>query len=286
MKSSMADHLERMNRVQRYIQEHVGETLRLEIVARVACYSPFHFHRIFQAYAGETLNAYVRRLRLERAAHQLCHSRREVTDIALDAGYETPSAFTKAFTQHFGRSPSTFRKSNSVYLLQQQTIVIQPRKEKRNMKPEIREREDVKVLYVRRVGKYSQSAGEAWPAVCAYAGPRGLLNERTEFIGISHDDPGITPEDKLRYDACVTIQGDAQPEGEVGVQTLAGGKFAVFTHRGPYDGLNNTYQQIYGQWLPESGVQLREQSCFEKYLNDCTSTPPEDLLTEIFIPIQ
>ncbi len=154
------------------------------------------------------------------------------------------------------------------------------------MKPEIKERPDVKVLYVRRTGKYSQSAEQAWKALCAFAGPKGLLTGQTEFIGVSHDDPAVTPEDKLRYEACITLEREVKPEGEVGVQTLPGGRYAVFTHRGPYDGLNETYRHIYGQWLPESGEQLRDESCFEKYLNDCSNTPPEDLVTEIFIPLQ
>jgi len=72
---------------------------------RVACFSPFHFHRIFAAYVQETVSAHVRRLRIERAAWRLCHTQESVTDVALDAGYETPGAFTKAFTQVLGENP-------------------------------------------------------------------------------------------------------------------------------------------------------------------------------------
>lgn len=285
--SSIKDHQERINRVCLYIQSHLTETMRLDDLAACACFSPFHFHRIFQAYTGETLNVHIRRLRLERAAQHLCHSEKSITEIALDAGYETPSAFNKAFTQHFECTPTHFRKKKNVYLLlQQRMVIVQPRKEIQPVKHEMRTCEPIKVLYVRKTGKYSNSAMQAWQSVCGYAGPRGLIGPATEFIGISYDDPCVTPEDKLRYDACLSLSRDVKPEGEVGVQTVPGGVYAVFLHKGPYDGLMDTYGYIFGQWLPESGKMLRDYPSFEKYLNSPDSTPPEQLLTEIFVPLQ
>jgi AraC family transcriptional regulator len=283
---TIRDHQERLNRVMQYIQRHLSESLKLNDLAGVANLSPFHFHRIFQAYAGETLNCFVRRVRLEWAASQLCHTRRSVTDIALDTGYETHGAFTTSFTKHFGCSPSDFRKEKTVYLLQQQQLVIKPGKEYRKMDIEIRDIEEKKVIYVQRIGKYSDSAGEAWQAVCAYAGPNGLIGPQSEFIGISYDDPTVTPEEKLRYDACITVDREVSAEGEVGVQSIPAGKYAVGLHKGPYDGLLEAYQYLYGEWLPESGRELRDAPCFEKYLNSPEDTAPEDLLTEIYAPIE
>ncbi len=94
---TLTDHDERMNRVLVYIQQNLDQSLSLDVIAAQACFSPFHFHRIFSATVSEPLNVYVRRLRLENAAHLLCHSQRTITDIALSAGYETPGAFTTAF---------------------------------------------------------------------------------------------------------------------------------------------------------------------------------------------
>ncbi len=108
------------------------------------------------------------------------------------------------------------------------------------MKPEIRTREETTVVYARRIGDYNQSAQEAWGAVCAFAGPRGLIGPQSEFIGLSHDDPSITPAEKLRYDACITVDREVKPEGDIGVQTIGGGTFAVFVHEGPYSDLSRT----------------------------------------------
>jgi AraC family transcriptional regulator len=66
---------------------------------------------------------------------------------------------------------------------------------------------------------------------------------------------------------------------------LPGGRYAVATHRGPYEGLGKAYQRIYGAWLPKSGYELRDAPAFEQYLNSPQSARPEDLLTLIHIPI-
>lgn len=144
-----------------------------------------------------------------------------------------------------------------------------------------------KVLFVRKTGRYDKAAAEAWPTLMRFAYSRKLIGKNTKGIGISHDNPDITPEEKIRYDACITINKDIKPEGEVGLQTISGGRCAVFLHKGPYDKLGETYNAIFSQWLPASGETLREAPCFEEYLNrDPRRTKPENLRTEIYIPIE
>jgi AraC family transcriptional regulator len=114
-----------------------------------------------------------------------------------------------------------------------------------------------------------------------------LMSSETQSIGIGNADPTITPEENLRYDACITFTGDVQLTGEIEVQTIAGGRYAVFLHKGAYTGLSDVYRSIYAGWLPGSGCTLRESSCFEKYLNrDPRRTKPENLRTEIWIPVE
>jgi AraC family transcriptional regulator len=90
---------------------------------------------------------------------------------------------------------------------------------------------------------------------------------------------------KIRYDACVTVDETFQPSGDIGVQVIPGGEYAVTTHFGPYDKLGETYTELLGQWLPRSGRELRSTPCFEVYLNDPQSTEPEDLITDIYAPL-
>jgi AraC family transcriptional regulator len=94
----------------RYIREHISEPLDREMLAGVAGFSVPHFHRIFTARVGESAASYVRRVRLERAGRKLRMGAVDITEVALAAGYDTHAAFSKAFKQHFGLSPSEFRQ--------------------------------------------------------------------------------------------------------------------------------------------------------------------------------
>ena len=105
------DYKERILRVLTHIQEHLDEALDLEELAQVACFSSFHFHRIFAAMTGETIADHVRRLRLERAAMELRSGAKQVIQVALDAGYEAHEAFTRAFKAAYGVSPAEFRRA-------------------------------------------------------------------------------------------------------------------------------------------------------------------------------
>lgn len=103
------DYVERVNRAIDYILCNLDQPLQLEVVARVAFFSPFHFHRVFQSLLGETLNHFVKRLRLERALFILSHGReRSLTDIALECGFASSSDFSRSFKQRYGVPPSAF----------------------------------------------------------------------------------------------------------------------------------------------------------------------------------
>lgn len=278
-----------MNKVLVYIQENSDQPLTLDRLAGVAHFSPFHFHRIFSACVGETVSGYVRRVRLDRAAMKIYFTDEPITDIGLVAGYETPAAFAKAFKQRFRKSPTEYKKIKREQLPAITSVPDRTCRERSvsDMKPEIRSIPEQNVLFVRKTGPYAKAAGEAWGALMKYAYSRRLMSRETKGIGISHDSPDITPEDKIRYDACITVQGAVKPEGEVGLQKIGGGKYAVFLHAGPYEKLGETYTAIFSQWLPEAGAKLREAPCFDIYLNrDPRRTKPENLRTEICIPIQ
>ncbi len=113
-----------------------------------------------------------------------------------------------------------------------------------------------------------------------------MFGFKTDFIGISHDDPSVTEPGKCRYDACIAVTKDVKPGGEIGVKEINGGKYAIFTHKGSYEKFSDSYGYIYGKWIPENGHELRDSPCFEKYLNSPDKTKPGKLVTEIYIPIQ
>ena len=100
---------ERIAEVKKFIREHIDEPLTREVLADVAGFSVPHFHRIFTAQLGENIASYVRRVRLERAGRKLRMGAVDITQVALAAGYDTHTAFSRAFKQQYGLSPSQFR---------------------------------------------------------------------------------------------------------------------------------------------------------------------------------
>jgi AraC family transcriptional regulator len=100
---------ERMEAVRRFVRDHADEPLDRARLAAVAGFSVPHFHRLWRAHTGENIAAYVRRVRLKRAALKLRMGAVDITEVALCAGYETHAAFTRAFRQEYGLSPSQFR---------------------------------------------------------------------------------------------------------------------------------------------------------------------------------
>jgi AraC family transcriptional regulator len=277
------DYLERLNRVQVFIGENLDRSLSLARLAEVACFSPFHFHRIFAAHLGETLHDHVRRLRLERAAMRLNRTAESVTEIAMATGFDTPAAFSKAFRCHFGQTPSEFRDAGAPTANSPGSLILP---EAIPLKPEIKQIAEKEVLFVRRSGPYADAAAAAWGALMGFAYQRKIITAETELIGISHDDPEITPEALIRYDACITFSGNLRPEGDVGTLTIPGGRYAVFLHRGPYQEMGHTLRGIFAGWLPASGARLRECPTFERYLNrDPRRTKPANLRTEIWLPL-
>ncbi|MBZ0288732.1 MAG: AraC family transcriptional regulator [Anaerolineae bacterium] len=110
MVADVHNHLERIEDVQRYIRNHMDEPLNRDVLAAVASFSVPHFHRIFTAHVGENVATYVRRTRLKRAGQKLRMGAVDITEVALAAGYTTHAAFSKAFKQQYGLSPSAFRE--------------------------------------------------------------------------------------------------------------------------------------------------------------------------------
>ena len=151
--------------------------------------------------------------------------------------------------------------------------------------PEIRQRPATPVAYIRHVGPY-EDVSTVWQKLASFASQHQLFGPKTAFIGIGRDDPSITASNQLRYDACITLDHELTPTGEVGVQTIPGGRYAVFLHRGPYKTFAGAYGAIYREWLPVSGEQLRDEPAFELHLNTPDRTPPAELRTEIWIPLE
>ena len=279
------------------IAVNLDEAVDLELLARRAGLSPFHFHRVFRGMTGETPLELSRRLRLERAAWRLSRTDAPVTEIAFDAGYETHEAFTRAFKAVFSTSPTGFREKDFRRTTLRATSGIHydaagglippfvPRQSgEHDMQVEVLNRPAQRVATRRHVGPYNQIS-KAFEQLGSVAGPAGLFRDGAEMVALFYDDPETTPPDRLRSDAGITVGGDARiPEG-LDEQTLPAGRYARTIHRGPYEQLGDTWARLLGEWLPASGQRLRSTASFEVYRNTPMDVPKDQLVTELYAPL-
>ncbi len=282
------DYHTRINRVLVYINSNLGQQMDLNRLADISSFSPYHFHRIMRAHLNEPLWTYIVRLRLEMAAGLIKLTKEPINEIAFKVGYESAASFTKAFRKRFNTSPNEFRSNNGhnmsdanyLKLSNGGSIHIE-------INPKIRYLKPKKVLFAQGTGKYGgETTAEAWAKLSAFLREKKLFSWKSEALGIGLDDPDITEPEKCRYLACWTITTDIKPEGEIGIREIAGEKYAVFRYKGTYSNLGKVYGAIFLHWYPKSGFQLRNQPCFEKYLNNPANTKPEKLLTEIYVPVE
>lgn len=284
------DYFERMVSVLQHIEAHIGETITLEELADIACFSPYHFHRVFRSWVGESLAGYIRRLRMEQAASELRYGDKRVLHIALDAGFSSPEAFNRAFRKRFSTSPQEYRDTQSAYQNPVQGVNalrdhLFEQKEMSMIEVTIENMSPLQVASVRHVGSYSE-AGIAWEKLCRWAAPKGLLRDDGSVMGICWDDPEICEEETIRFDAAVTVPAGIETDGEVVLQSVAGGEYAVAIHKGPLDTLPSTYRQIFVEWFPDSGRELRNSPCLEKYLTNPMEVKPEDMRLAVCIPLR
>ncbi len=289
--STKLSHKERVYTIIDYIDKHIEDPscrLDLDAISCIACLSHYHISRIFKGYTGESIHQYVKRLRLENAAKKLLYSQQSIQHIAESSAYNNFSAFTKAFKQHFGYPPSDFREKKNTL---DSCIMHSSHAEKiikgRNIIDiQIKTLMDQKVFFILKIGPYEDAASRAWSSLTQYAYSNQLMTSKTKNIGITYDMPEFTHEEKIRYCACITVDHHHKAKGEVGAKLIRGGCFATFIHQGPYEELCHTYDYIYKDWYIKNGATLRNQPSFSVYLTDPKTVDPDDLLTEIYVPIE
>ena len=153
------------------------------------------------------------------------------------------------------------------------------------MEVRIEHRPAFTVAYVREYGPFLQSAAKAWERLSAWLAQSRVVDGQTDFLAMMHDDPETTPPERLRYDACVTVPAGFTSQDMVEVQEVPAGDYAVALHVGPYETLGQTWGALM-PWLEQSGREFDPRPCFEIYRNDPRSTPPEELRTEVYLPLR
>lgn len=287
-----------------YCEEHLAEPLSLVEMAEVAGFSPHHFHRVFRHVTGENPKEYLRRLRLERAVYRMKVSPDNVLQIALESGFATPETFTRAFVRRFGMSPSHFRAVLRTYrecadVTGSRTFEGFTDDTPLTLRFDVGS-EPVSVirapaqhlLFVRHLGYESLLADREsflalWDDLFAYADLHGIPYRPEVLVGITHDDPYVTDEPRIRFDACVPVAGPMTPAHPVGYRRLPAEMCVTRRHTGGLEEVAKTFAYIGVEWLPSDGYGLRAAAPFEVYhcMRDGDGRLKQ-VYTDAFVPLE
>lgn len=283
----------RMQRVLDHIDRHLDSDLDLGTVSGVAAFSKFHFHRQFKATFGLSLHRYVQLARMRRASKRLADGQgMSVTDIALDAGYETPDAFARAFRQRFLQSPSSFRKSpewepwlKAFGPLNAARSKIMPT----TFTPDqvtLRDVAPTRVAMFEHRGD-PETLDVTIQRFIAWRKAAGLSPQTSPTFNIWYSEQSPADPAEYRMDLCVGISAD-QPidpgDNAVRVSEIPGGRCAVLRVTGDTHNLEPAALYLYRDWLPASGEEMRDFPiyCQRFFLNDLEQGSAVDL----FLPLK
>jgi len=272
------DYVDRVNRAVDYVMRNLDQPLRLEEVAKAACFSSYHFHRIFRALMGETLASFVKRVRLERSVYLLSHRNgASLTDIALACGFSSSSDFSRSFRGQYRVAPSrfdveSFRRSGRKALEVASTPPGERQKLKRvpaGKNPDrfavtLRKLPARRVAYIRVHRPYEgDNAVQAVKRLLAWADARSLAGG--QWLGYQWEDPEVVPLEKCRYDVGVEVPATTPGGGEVSINTFPACLIAEIDIAGSIELELRAIHWLYLTWLPSSGYAPAHQPAFEAW---------------------
>ena len=191
---------EKLNLIIEYIHNNLDSKIDIKMLAEISNFSPFHFHRISRALLGEPIGAYISRTRVETAAKMVRYTTLGIEDIAYSVGFETPSSLSKMFKNHFGITPTAYRK-DKLYTIKTTNTMETTLNIK---KPKIITVEDKKCLYLRLQGAYNTlDYGIAWQNLWGEVKAQKLFTKGIEHFGQPHDDPNITDDNIKSIAGCI-----------------------------------------------------------------------------------
>jgi AraC family transcriptional regulator len=268
-----------INKVVEYIEEHIHDPIPLEKLAQVSTYSPFHFQRLFKGIIGETPAGYVKRLRLENAAHLLIYEPQlPITQIALISGYSSLSSFTYSFNTYFKTSPKSWREGAYLqrfpreYQNRKKSKQVSTNKKVENEQSTYNEFKWLDLSKVQvvqlpecttvnryNIGSYINGIPDVWEDLYRWSNARGLVEQDTMMFGVPRNNPYITLPENSRYDCRIAIPNreEINLDDEV-TYTFSGGKYVIYFFDEPVEYsersmLIECYSELYSYWLPISG---------------------------------
>jgi len=275
-----------LNRILVHIQANLDGDISLNALAAEAGLSIYHFEREFGRLVGESVKQYTLRVRLERAAIRLLLHQGTILDIALEHGFESHETFTRAFRRHFDMTPREHRRRGLGEAGNTERRRAREGTDHFSVSPvTIYDTKEMHLAFIRHTGPYENVPDTLWAELAAWARRRHVSGPRV-FLGIGHDAPEVTPEDKLRFDAALLLPEPMTMRGKIGYQRLPARTFAMATHAGPYSTLPLAYPQVFAAIAARSDCQLEGLPIVEVYhATEIKGQAPVNH-TDIYVPVR
>jgi AraC family transcriptional regulator len=281
-----------MRRVLDHIDQNLDGDLGLAALARVAAFSKYHFHRQFAATFGITVHRYVQLARMKRASYWLAfRDDANITAVALDAGYEASDAFTRAFRDRIGQTPSAFRNSPDWERWREAFAPLSQARSKLMANysaadVNIREVPETPVAVMQHRGDPAR-IGETIQRFIAWRRAAALPPKVSATFNVFHDDPRTTAPAKYRLDLCAAT-GSPIAANDHGVEagSIPGGRCAVLCVVGSADDLEPAALFLYRDWLPASGEEPRDFPLFCQRVTFFPDVPEHAAITDLYLPLK
>jgi DNA gyrase inhibitor GyrI/AraC-like DNA-binding protein len=291
------EYLKRINNVISYIEKNLDQELHLDDLSQRAFFSSFHFHRIFSAIVGETLNSMIIRKRIERIAAIIAVGTNEtLADLANKYGFNDASSFSRAFKKFYGISPTEFKRKGRFncskigkgavtyeqYICSINSILNGL---DMNAQIEVKELPEIKLAGIMHIGK-PDKINKTYERLFKWAYSNGITNSPDfKAVTIYHDNPRITETSKVRQSACVTADGDFLTGGDIVKFVIQKGRFVI----GHFEIASVQFPKAWESlcvWVVEKGYAFRDGDYFEVYRNDSKTHPEHKFIVDICIPIE
>ena len=296
------EHIKRIRKVLKFIEENLDNELSLENLAEIGNYSPFHFHRIFRGIIGETSQEYINRNRMEKSAMLLSHHKnKSLEEVFSEVGFKSNSTFSKTFKKYFGVSPSVFRKNapekfsnilpmnsnigQKEVVFQQYLYNINQMKNfmETNAKIEVKELPEMNLASVLSIGV--QNIDNAYNKLISWGISKNLFpRENVKMISVYHDSFKVTAPNKVRIHACMLLDEPIKTDGEIFPETLPKGKYIVGSFCIEINEFEKAWNGLF-LWMKENGYEFRRSNPYEIYHNNFKEHPEKKCIVDFCIPI-
>jgi AraC family transcriptional regulator len=289
------EYAQRIDRVIDYLRGNLHRPVKLAELATVACFSEFHFHRIFTAVSGETLNSFTNRLRLEKAARLLRYSEQSLTEIALDCGFSSSATFSRAFRSGYDTSPSQFRKSGEIkkskickeLFPKDEYGLPMSAEEKKSAFPvrliDIPERQ---VAYIRVTNAFEMDRVlAALETLIQWAKSQGVFSQGILF-GMTVDDPHVTPKHLYRYEVCLASFLPFECAEGMSKLKMPAMRYSAIKVSGDFDMVATAWDYLYRDWLIHSAYEPEHAPALEVFMDKESAMDWSHFELELCLPVK